>query len=226
MFASARKALALIFDPAFSGIVARAILFTFVLFAILLLGAEYGVQRLSENWVGWQWLKTTLEVLAPVLAVVAIFYLGAPVAAIFASFYLDRIAEAVEAKYYPADGKAPGTPFFTALRAGTRLAVTVVLVDIALLPLDLEIPILGEAAVLLVNGWLLGREYFELAALRHLSPSAAHALRRRHGSAVFFAGLIISVLSIVPIANLFAPLFGSAFMVHLFKRYFHDMRPA
>jgi CysZ protein len=228
MFASARKALAVIFDPAFSGIVARAILFTLVLFIGLLLGAEYGVQKLSEHWdvVKWGWLKTTLEVIAPVLAVVAIFYLGAPVAAIFASLYLDRIAEAVEAKYYPADGKAPGTPFFTALRTGSRLALTVVLVDIALLPLDIEVPLLGEAAVLLVNGWLLGREYFELAALRHLSPSAAAALRRRHRGGVFFVGLVISILSIIPLANLFAPLFGSAFMVHQFKRYFHDMRPA
>jgi CysZ protein len=224
MFASARKALALIFDPAFSGIVGRAVLFTFVLFVLVFVAAEYGIQALPTP--HWPWLKTTLEILAPILAVVAIFYLGAPVAAIFASLYLDRIAEAVEAKYYPADGRAPGTPFFTALRAGTRLAVTVVLVDIALLPFDIEVPLLGEAAVLLVNGWLLGREYFELAALRHMSPSAANALRRKHGSAVFAAGLIISILSIVPIANLFAPLFGSAFMVHLFKRFFHDMRPA
>jgi len=225
MFASARKALALFFDPAFSGMVGRAILFTIVLFVLLLLGAEYGIERLPDiGW--WHGLKRVLEVAAPVLAILAIFYLGAPVAAIFASFYLDRIAAAVEEKYYPADGRAPGTPFFTALRAGTRLAVTVVLVNLALLPFDIEIPLLGEVGALLVNGWLLGREYFELAALRHLSPGAAAALRRKHRGGVFVAGLIISVLSIVPVANLLAPVFGSAFMTHQFKRYFHDMRPA
>jgi CysZ protein len=82
----------------------------------------------------------------------------------------------------------------------------------------------GEGAALLVNGWLLGREYFELAALRHLPEAAANALQRKHGVAVFFAGLLISVLSVIPVANLFAPLYGSAFMVHLFKRY--QERPA
>ncbi len=221
MFASARKALALIFDPAFSGVVTKAVLFTIVLFAILFLGTEYVLHQLPT--LGWHWVNVGLEWLAPALLVFVIFFLGAPVAAIFASFYLDDIAEAVEARFYAADAKAPGTPFFAALRAGTRLAVTIVLVNIALLPFDVALPGIGEAASLLVNGWLLGREYFELAALRHLPPGAAELLRKQHRFALFFAGLLISILSIVPVANLFAPLFGSAFMVHLFKRYSHEM---
>jgi CysZ protein len=87
------------------------------------------------------------------------------------------------------------------------------------LPFDIALPFVGEAAALLVNGWLLGREYFELAALRHLPQAAADALRRKHRGGLFFAGLLISILSVIPVANLFAPLYGSAFMVHLFRRY-------
>jgi CysZ protein len=222
MFASARKALALIFDPVFSGIVAKAIFLTVVLFTVLFLGLEYGLHRLPA--LGWHWVNVTLELLAPVLFIFLIFFLGAPVAAIFASFYLDDIAEAVEARFYPQQPKAPGTPFLTALRTGTRLAGLIVLVNLALLPFDIAVPFVGEGAALLVNGWLLGREYFELAALRHLPEAAANALQRKHGVAVFFAGLLISVLSVIPVANLFAPLYGSAFMVHLFKRY--QERPA
>jgi CysZ protein len=217
MFASARKALALIFDPAFSGIVAKSIFLTIALFVVLFLGLEYAIHQLPQ--LGWHWVNVVLEILAPVLFIFLIFFLGAPVAAIFGSFYLDDIAKAVEAKFYAGDGPAPGAPFFTSLRSGFRLAATIVLVNLALLPFDIELPLLGEVAALLINGWLLGREYFELAALRHLTPSAAHVLRRAHGSAIFFAGLLISILSILPVANLFAPLFGSAFMVHLFKRY-------
>jgi CysZ protein len=222
MFASARKALALIFDPAFSGIVAKAIFLTIFLFVVLFLGLEYGIHRLPT--LGWHWVNVALELLAPVLFIFLIFFLGAPVAAIFASFYLDDIAEAVEAKFYPEQPKAPGTPFFTALRTGARLAGLIVLVNLALLPFDIALPFVGEAAALLVNGWLLGREYFELAALRHLPQAAADALRRKHRAGLFFAGLLISILSVIPVANLFAPLYGSAFMVHLFKRY--QERPA
>ncbi len=222
MFASAQKALALIFDPAFAGIVVKALLFTVVLFAVLVFGIEYLVQHQFQA-AKLPWLRLMLEVLAPVLFVVLIVYAGPLVAAIFASFYLDDIAKAVEARFYAADGSAPGTPFVSAVRAGTRLAVTVVLFNIALLPFDIAIPFVGEIGALLVNGWLLGREYFELAALRHLPPDAVRALRTRHRSGVFFAGLLISVLSILPIANLFAPLFGSALMVHQFKRYAHEV---
>jgi CysZ protein len=100
------------------------------------------------------------------------------------------------------------------------------LVDLLLLPADVvAVPGLGELATVLANGWLLGREYFERVALRHLSRTAADALRRRHSGGVFSAGVIISVLTIVPIANLIAPLFGAAFMVHMFKRYWHEERP-
>ncbi|HEX2592510.1 MAG TPA: EI24 domain-containing protein [Rhizomicrobium sp.] len=216
MFASARKALAVIFDPAFSGIAARAIFLTIALFVVLFLGMEYVIHHLPT--LGWHWVNRALALLAPIMFVFLIFFLGAPVAALFASFYLDRVADAVEARFYPKDGKAPGTPFLTALRAGARLAGLLVLVNLALLPFD-TIPLVGEGTALIINGWLLGREYFELAALRHLPQPAVDALRKSHRFGVFFAGLLISVLSIVPIANLFAPLYGSAFMVHLFKRY-------
>jgi CysZ protein len=225
MFASARKALAVIFDPAFSGIVARALLFTILLFAGLFIGAEYALNELLPT-LPWSWVKLALEWLTGIAVILLFLFLGAPVAAIFASFYLDDIAEVVEARYYPADPKAPGTPFFTALRAGTRLAVTVVLVNIALLPFAIAIPLFGEIGSLLVNGWLLGREYFELAALRHMSRGAADALRRRHSAGVFLAGLLIAILTVVPLVNLLAPLLGSAFMVHQFKRYSRDDRPA
>ncbi|HEY1711127.1 MAG TPA: EI24 domain-containing protein [Rhizomicrobium sp.] len=217
MFASARKALALIFDPAFSGVVAKALFLTLGLFVVLFFGLEFVLHKLPV--LGSHWVNVVLEVLAPILFIFLIFFLGAPVAAVFASFYLDEIAAAVEARYYAADGRAPGTPVSTSLRAGIRLAGTIVLVNLALLPFDIELPLIGEIAALLVNGWLLGREYFELAALRHMPEAAANALRRQHGSAVFLAGLVISILTVIPIANLFAPLFGSAFMVHLFKRF-------
>jgi uncharacterized protein involved in cysteine biosynthesis len=38
--------------------------------------------------------------------------------------------------------------------------------------------------------------------------------------------VIISVLTVVPIANLIAPLLGAAFMIHLFKRYRRKEHPA
>jgi CysZ protein len=96
----------------------------------------------------------------------------------------------------------------------------VLVANLALLLLDAElVPPVPELLTIVINGWLLGREYFELAALRHLSRVSAGQLRRRHGGSVFVGGTMISLLSSVPLVNLLAPLFGVAFMVHLYKRF-------
>jgi uncharacterized protein involved in cysteine biosynthesis len=93
------------------------------------------------------------------------------------------------------------------------------LLAMMMLPLNLLIPGVGTVLSLLVTGWLLGREYFELAALRHIPLKAADSLRRRHSLAILCSGLLIAVLAAIPFIDLVAPLFGVALMVHEFKRY-------
>jgi CysZ protein len=216
MFASIGRSLTLVFDPALIGIVGKALLLTIVLFVVLLVGVEYALQFLPT--LGVPWVNRVLEILAPVFLVMGFFVLGGPVAALFGSLYLDRVADAVEKRWYGADAKAPGTPAGTGIGAGLRLAALVLLADLLLLPADALTPGLGEIATIVVNGFLLGREYFELAALRHVSLKAADALRKRNSGSVFAAGLLLSILTFVPLVNLFAPLFGAALMVHLYRR--------
>ncbi|HEY5346801.1 MAG TPA: EI24 domain-containing protein, partial [Rhizomicrobium sp.] len=164
------------------------------------------------------WVNVVLEWAAAPLFILSMFFLGAPVAAIFASLYLDAIARKVEARDYPHDAQSKGVPWRTATGAGLRLAGLVIVLNVALLPLDISLPGLAEIFGLLANGWLLGREFFELAALRHLPREEADILRADNMAAVFGGGLLIAVLSMIPLVDIFAPLFGATFMVHLFKR--------
>jgi CysZ protein len=223
MFASFGRALAFFFDPAFFGVILRAVLLTILLFAALLAGTEYLLHLLPT--LGSPAVNRALEWLAPVLLIIGLFAAGGPVAALFASLYLDRVAAAIEARSYAADPKARGTSFAAGLGAGIRLAGLVVVADLLLLPVDALLPVAGEVATIVVNGFLLGREYFELAALRHISRKAAAGLRSRNAARVFGAGLVISLLTAVPIADFLAPLFGAALMVHLYKRVALEARP-
>lgn len=216
MFASLGRAFGFLVDPALTGTALKALFLTIALFALVLAGVEYLLYVLPT--LGYPWVNRLLEILAPVLLIIGIVTLGAPVAALFASLYLDRMADAIEARSYPSDPRAPGMSFGTGLGASIRLAGLVILVDLLLLPVDAFFPGGGEIVTVLANGVLLGREYFELAALRHLQRGAADALRRRNSGRIFAAGLIISILTVVPLANFIAPLFGAALMVHLFKR--------
>jgi len=223
MFASIGRALSVIFDPALFGVVAKALLLTILLFVVLLVGIEYALHFLPT--LGSPGVNRVLEILAPVFLLTAFFVLGGPVAALFGSLYLDRIAEAVEKRWYASDPQAQGVSTRTGIGAGLRLAALVLVADVVLLPADVVAPGFGEIATIVVNGFLLGREYFELAALRHISLKAADALRKRNGASVFGAGLILSLLTFVPVVNLFAPLFGAALMVHLYKRMARETPP-
>ena len=68
------------------------------------------------------------------------------------------------------------------------------------------------------NGYLLGREYFEMVAMRHLPAEEARRLRKAHMGYVSLCGLIIAGLASVPILNLLTPLFATAFMVRIYKQ--------
>ena len=110
-----------------------------------------------------------------------------PVAAAVVGFFLDDVAEAVEARHYPA--LPPARPLGLG-RAGRRRA--------ALLraggrrrtwwrwSIYFAVPPLAPFVFWLVNGFLLGREYFQLVALRR---------RRRAGGGGALAAAFLADLA-------------------------------
>ena len=217
MFASARKALGMLFEPAFLGVVFRSFLLTLLLFGLVFAAVQYGLQLLPP--LPWHWLNSAIDIIASVLVLVAFLFFGAPVAALFASLFLNGVAKRIEKKYYATDTTDAGAPFRTYLFVGLRLAAEVIIVTLALLPADVMLPGVGSLATLVADGWLLGREFFELAALRHLSRTETDSMRKRHATGILGAGIVIALLSMIPVVNFFAPLFGVAFMVHVFHHY-------
>ncbi|MGD0864664.1 MAG: EI24 domain-containing protein [Rhizomicrobium sp.] len=224
MFASARKALGMIFEPAFLGVVFKSFLLTLALFGLMFAAVQYGIQHLPP--LHWHWLNIAIGWIASLLVIVALFFLGGPVAALFGSLFLNGVAKRIEAKYYPGDTTTSGAPFLTYLFVGLRLAAEVIVVTLALLPADVMLPGVGSVTTLVANGWLLGREFFELAALRHLSRSEVDNMRKRHPTGILGAGIVIALLAMIPVVNFFAPLFGAAFMVHVFQHYQRQERLA
>jgi uncharacterized protein involved in cysteine biosynthesis len=69
-----------------------------------------------------------------------------------------------------------------------------------------------------VNGWLLGREYFQLVAARRLGHRAATQLRKRHALQIWALGAVMAVPLSVPVVNLFVPVLGVAAYCHMYHR--------
>lgn len=224
MFASARKALSLVFDPAFFGVVLKSVLLTLGLFVALFAAALYGAQHLPPF--HWPWINFLLEFLAPLLMVILFAYLGAPVAALFASFFLEDVAGAIEARDYPADAKSNPVPVGAAFSASFRAFILLIFVNILLLPFHVFMPGVADILTFLADGWFLGRQYFDLVALRHLPLGEVDAMRRRYASAIFLGGIMISLMAVIPFADFIAPVFGAALMTHAFRKFMREASAA
>ena len=114
---------------------------------------------------------------------------------------------------------APATalPLGVAMPEGIKTALLTILVYLIALPFVFFAGA-GFLVFFIATAWLLGREYFELAAMRFRSPAEAKAMRKDNAATIFTAGLFIAAFVSIPIVNLATPLFGMAFMVHMHKR--------
>ncbi len=201
-------------SPEFRRVLWKALGLTIVLFIGILVALEVAISILVAF--PWPWLETILAVATGLGVFAAFFFLMAPVTAVFAGLFLDEIAALVEKRDYPAD--TPGKPLATAnaVVIGVQFGLLVLLVNLLLLPTLF----IGIGAVMMVigNAYLLGREYFSMVAMRHMPVRGARELRKLNAGRVFAAGLIPAGLALVPVVNLFVPLFATSYFVHIFKK--------
>jgi CysZ protein len=216
MFSSAAAALSQMFDARFRGVFWLGLVGTIALFVGLMFGLQWVVTHVPDF--GLSWVKEAYRIISASLLTISFIFLGVPVAQMFASVFLDRVADAVEAKHYAGARHGSGTGFWGMLRAGLLFSGVSFGLNLLSIPLTLASFGIGAAVMFFVNGYLAGRTFFELAALRHLTPADARQLRRKHRLRLFLGGALIAVLSMIPFLNFFVPLFGAAMMTHEFNK--------
>ncbi|WP_152339440.1 sulfate transporter family protein [Pseudorhizobium flavum] len=167
------------------------------------------------DWAGW--LTLVAAIFAGVGLALALALLIAPITALIAGLFLDDVAEVVEKRDYSGDQAGQAMPLGQAI-IGSLQFLGVVMAGNLLALLLLFVPGINLIAFFLVNGYLLGREFFEFAAMRFRTPPEARAFRSKHRGTVFLAGLLIAGFLAVPIVNLLTPLFAAGLMVHLHKK--------
>jgi len=165
----------------------------------------------------WASLAWVLSIMASLGIITGALFLMPAVTAFVGSFFVDEVAEAVEHQHYPAEPLGRALPFLRALLEGLKFASLALLVYLCALPFVLFVG-LGVVILFLANSYLLGREYFELAAMRFRPPHEAKALRKSNATYIFLAGLVIAVFVSIPLLNLATPIFAMAYMVHIHKR--------
>src|SRR5262249_2947275 len=169
-----------------------------------------------SHWPLWVLVWSLTIILTFGLIAGGIFLMPA-VTALVASFFADEIADNVERAHYPLDLVGVAVPLPRAVLEGVKTALLALAVYICCAPF-LLLAGFGAVMFFLATAYLLGREYFDLAAMRFHPMADAKALRRAHRATVFVGGMFIAAFVSIPIVNLATPLFGTAFMVHMHKR--------
>ena len=231
MFAALSKSIAQFTDPAFRGVLLRAVLASLAVFLLLWIGAWLGLAWLEGLFADWlanrevqgfwaEALTWLFGALTWASLLIVSFLLFPAFVAIAITFLLDDIAEAVEQRHYPGLPPARAQPVAEILLDSIGFVAVTIAVNLLALPiylLFLFIPPLNFFVFYGVNGYLLGREYFELVAVRRMQSSEARRLRRRFRGKVFLAGAIIAFLLSLPLINLVTPIIATGFMVHVFE---------
>ena len=230
MLDAAIKALSQIFSPAFRAILLKSIGLALVLLVIGGIAVHRGLIWLAE--IGESWAEgalgptahTSLAILDWILSVAAglgliigsVFLMPA-VTALVGSFFVDDIALEVERIHYPGEPVGSPLPFTRAMLEGAKTALLALAIYLLALP-SLLIAGAGLVIFFVASAYILGREYFELAAMRYHPVRLAKKLRKHNQGTVFVAGLLIAAFVSIPIVNLATPLFAMALMVHIHKR--------
>ncbi|MEL7025670.1 MAG: EI24 domain-containing protein [Pseudomonadota bacterium] len=169
-----------------------------------------------------------LDDLASGASVLMMLVLGAflmlPVASAFTSMFLDDVADAVEAVHYPSLPPAPRVPLREAIKDSLSflglLIVANLFAGIIYLVMVFTVVFAPFAPMIFfaLNGFLLGREYFQVVAMRRLGREGAKRARSRHFATIWVAGILMALPLTVPIVNLLVPILGAATFTHLFHR--------
>ena len=215
MLEAAALAIRQILSPPFRNVLWKSVGLTLA----LLIGLWGALEWLLTRYVDlpYAWLDTAFSILTGAGLIIGLGFLIAPVTALVAGLFLDNVAELVERTHYPDEPPGRPLPIGRSLATSVRFVGVVLLVNAVALPLVLFVGF-GFLVFLVANAYLLGREYFELAARRFYSEEIVQRMRARHSWKIFAAGLLIAAFVAIPVVNLLAPLFATAFMVHMHKR--------
>jgi uncharacterized protein involved in cysteine biosynthesis len=218
------KSIAQFDDPKFRRVLWRGLGLTIVLLIAACLLVNFGInQLLSSAWaanlIGDQsWLGALINIGGVLFTIALSIWLMVPVTSAIIALFLDEVAQAVEARHYPHLPKQTATKLQDQILVGIRFLGILLLANVGALILSMIVPLLAPFVFWATNGYLMGREYFQMAAMRRLPRAQAQELYQRHQGSIWTAGILMAIPMSIPLVGLFIPILGAATFTHQFER--------
>jgi len=218
------KSIAQFDDPKFRRVLWRGLGLTIALLIAACLLVNFGInQLLSSAWaanlIGDQsWLGALINIGGVLFTIALSIWLMVPVTSAIIALFLDEVAQAVEARHYPHLPKQTATKLQDQILVGIRFLGILLLANVGALILSMIVPLLAPFVFWATNGYLMGREYFQMAAMRRMPRAQAQELYQRHQGSIWTAGILMAIPMSIPLVGLFIPILGAATFTHQFER--------
>lgn len=224
MLSAFALALGQLTDPRVLRILAKSILATLLVFALLAAAGWWLANRalalagFDDSFVNdGAGLRGLLAAVGVAMAGLLLWRI---VALAVLQLFADEIVLAVEARHYPqAAANARRLGWHEELAASLAGAGRALIFNLLALPIALVLLVTGVGTPLvfwLVNSVLLGRELMDMVWLRH-RPSRQSPAPLRSGERFILGGMVTALLA-VPLVNFLAPFLGAATAAHLIHR--------
>lgn len=209
-------------DPVFRQIVLISIVAAVAVLWGFALVLSWGLAVFLSDGITLPWIGTILAEPLSIgwssffIAIGLSVFLMVPVASAVSSMFLDRVAQAVENRHYPNLPAVSPQPMTEALRDTIGFLGILIAANLVAVFLYLFFSPFAPIIFWGLNGYLLGREYFQMAATRRIGRMAARDLWRANRITIWSAGILMAVPLSVPIVNLIVPVLGAATFTHLY----------
>ena len=218
------KSVAQFDDPKFRRVLWRGMGLTIALLIAACLLVNFGInQLLSSAWaanlIGDQsWLGSLINIGGVLFTIALSIWLMVPMTSAIIALFLDEVAQAVEARHYPHLPKQTAAKLQDQILVGIRFLGILLLANVGALILSRIVPLLAPFVFWATNGYLMGREYFQMAAMRRMPRAQAQELFQRHQGSIWTAGILMAIPMSIPLVGLFIPILGAATFTHQFER--------
>nr|WP_319249747.1 EI24 domain-containing protein [uncultured Celeribacter sp.] len=224
MFSDFTRAIAQFSDKRFQAVLAKGIGLSVALLVVIYLIFVWGIgifvpDTLTLPVIGEiTWIDSALSIGSFFLMILLSAFLMVPVASAFTGIFLEEVSEAVEDRHYPGLPAVPRQTIWDITMDSLGFLGVIVLANAVALVLYLLLNIAAPIIFWALNGFLLGREYFQMVAMRRLGREGAKAARKRHMPQIWLAGALMAVPLSIPLVNLLIPVLGAATFTHMFMR--------
>jgi CysZ protein len=223
MFQAFFLALGQLFDRRVAWVFLKSLALTLLLLAALGVGIWFGMHRLTSAIAGWlggsEWAGGAADIATIVVVLFAHLVLWRAVAIAVIGIFADEVVEAVEAKHYPqAHAQVRHVPLARSIKMGLGSGQRAVFLNLVFSPVYLIANVAAPFVFFAVNAWLLGRDFGDMVAVRHMPVDELPRWRRSNRFRRLTLGAIGTALLLVPIVNLLAPVIGAAMAAHLFHQ--------